>query len=226
MRLFWSRLIGRGYWLVRVNNTEVKLFWHTAYHHDYARNLALHRHEPELLKKWEARAMCASVIVDAGAYNGIYGLIAAKANPAAKVIILEPDPINVAHVNNNIQQNKLTNVTVIPKVLAGQVGTTRFTADSGGSAGKIATEGTAVESTTLAACGEPDLIKLDVVGAEYDALFVARELLVHKNVVIFLELYPQNKEKLLPYLQSIGYKTEFLYPRSDGGVEYYLVSKS
>src|SRR3989344_6567487 len=75
--LFCSRLVGRTYWVVCVGNTEVKLFWHTPYHHDYARNLALGRHEPTLLKKWEAESKRARTIVDAGAYNGIYGLLAA-----------------------------------------------------------------------------------------------------------------------------------------------------
>ncbi len=225
--LFLSKLFGRKYWTATIDGVDIKLGWTLPYQHEYAYNEARGRHERALLSRWKKEARQAKTIFDGGAYNGIYGLLAAAANPEAHVVIFEPNPSQAKNIEQNITLNGFRNIEFIPKALAGTSGVTRFTKDDGGSAGKVSGKGELeVGTTTLNAHGIPDLIKLDIVGAEYDALVAAKNMLAEKNVRILLELYPQNKEKLLSFLHSLGYRTEFLAPRADGGVEYYFVSKN
>lgn len=226
LQLLLSNIRGRTYWPVEVDGIVVKLTWLLPYQHAYAYNEAHHRHEHDLLIRWKKEAEKATVIYDAGSYNGLYGLIAAAANPRAHVVIFEPNPTQAENVRQNIRFNGLTNVTFVPKAVSGSAGMARFRKDVAGSAGKIDGAGEwEVETTTLEAHGAPDLIKLDIVGGEYDALSAASKLLRKKNVHILLELYPENKERLLPWLQSVGYAAEFLRPRADGGVAYYWITK-
>jgi FkbM family methyltransferase len=229
MRIHWhlllSKMKGRTCWDVTIDGITVKLYWSFPYHHAYARSLARHEHEPTLLLMWKKYASNAMTIVDAGSYNGIYGLVAAKANPHAHVTIFEPDPINCTHIERNIQMNNLDNITLIPKALSGEVGEMTFKQHEGGSAGRI-TEGgdVRVETTTLRACNLlPDLIKLDIVGAEYDVLLKAQEILTRHPAHILLELYPQHEKETILYLKNIHYTPIYLYPRADGGSTYYFV---
>ncbi len=225
---YWfSSLIGRTYFTAVIDGTRIKLAWLLPYQHLYAYQESRGMHEPTLLLKWKKEAEHAQVIFDCGGYNGMYGLLAAAANPSAKVYIFEPSPGAAENIQKNIAINNFSNIIFVPKAVGGTVGTQTFTNDGAGSAGALSNKGTiTVETTTLTSYEPPDLIKLDIVGAEYDALTAARTTLTTRAVKIFLELYPQNKEKLLPFLQELGYTTEFLYPRADGGVEYYFVSKS
>src|SRR3989344_3322006 len=223
IRIYWrlilSKISRRNYWVAEIDGTRIKLGWLLPYQHEYAYNEAHNKHEWALLSLWKKEVLRAKVIFDAGSYNGIYGLLAAVANPQARIVIFEPNPSQAENIRQNIALNSLHNVEFVPKALAGSAGVARFKKDDGGSAGELTAAGELeVVTTTLATHGVPDLIKLDVVGAEYDVLIAAKDVLAEKNMRILLELYPQNKEKLLPFLRSLGYHTEFLQPRADGGV--------
>src|SRR5262249_15546093 len=68
-----------------VGEVTVKLHFFTPYHWSIADTMAHYNYEHPLPEKWIEYAASASLIFDAGAFNGFYGLLAAKANPKAQV---------------------------------------------------------------------------------------------------------------------------------------------
>ncbi len=235
---FWSKLRGQTYFEISIDGANLKLGFNTPYHHLFARSLEQKKHEPvtlSMFKKAAETVESGKAIFDFGGYNGVYGLLGATVNPLAKVLIVEPDPVNAKQIQANIDLSGLKNVQVIQAAVGEKSGAVKFAFHSGATAGKItANVTTEVKSLTLADCVReigsiPALIKFDVVGAEQDALLAASELLKKTdNLDILLELYPRpeiEKKQLTGMFKELGFKMIFLYPRSDGGSVYYWVFK-
>lgn len=226
---YFSKIIGRKYWEADIDGTKVKLYWSYPYHHLYARALAKGQHERILLSMWKKRTEEANVIFDIGGYNGIYGLVAAAANPKAEVVIYEMDPINISHIKRNIEMNGFKNITLIPKALSAHGGIVFIKEHRGATSGHIANDGTKMESTTIKEWINenrkiPDLLKFDIYGMEYEILMTEKDILSKSS--IFLEFYPTPKEqKFWQFLKELGYHAVYLYPRADGGAVYYYVFK-
>lgn len=67
------------------------------------------------------------IVVDAGAYNGLFTIYAAiKVGPNGHVIAFEPDPYSAHILSKNICLNHLSNVTVIKKGLFSKTSRVRF----------------------------------------------------------------------------------------------------
>jgi FkbM family methyltransferase len=49
-------------------------------------------YEPQSIKLWSHLAVRASIIVDAGAHNGLFSLVAGAINPSATIVAFEPEP--------------------------------------------------------------------------------------------------------------------------------------
>jgi hypothetical protein len=47
---------------------------------------------------WKEKAKQSSVIYDIGGFNGVFGLLAAKVNPQARVVIFGADAISARHI--------------------------------------------------------------------------------------------------------------------------------
>lgn len=74
------------------------------------------------------------IIVDAGAYNGLFTVYAAiKVGPNGQVIAFEPDPYSAHILSKNIYLNHLTNVTVIKKGLFNKTSRVKFDVQGVGS---------------------------------------------------------------------------------------------
>ncbi len=61
--------------------------------------------EVESRKTWRKLASTAEVVLDVGAYTGIYALEACSANPRTKVMAFEPNPHMRARLNTNLKIN-------------------------------------------------------------------------------------------------------------------------
>lgn len=147
----------------------VKLQPFTAYHNSIASQMAdgIYEETP-LFQDWIGYAKNASVIFDVGGFNGIYGLLAKKANPNATVYIFEPDEVNIYHIRENARINNL-DIRLIPKAVSDHEGIINF-ASFGNSGSKIMESGEPTKCTRLSLYGAPDLMKLDVEGHEREAL--------------------------------------------------------
>lgn len=234
---WWSTMRSQSFFTVNIDGAIVKLGFDTPYHHLFAKALSKGQHERvplSMFKKTAEQVPTGAAIFDFGGYDGMYGLLAATVNRNAKVLIVEPDPVNVKQIEKNIVLSCLTNVQVMQTAIAATNGTVHFALHSGATAGKVEESGSLeVKSVTLSDCAayvgtEPKLMKFDAVGAEHGALLKSGKNLSQTGISILLELYPRpevEKQELWNFLADCGYEKVFLYPRADGGTEYYWVFK-
>jgi len=153
------------------------------------------------------------IIFDVGANVGYYSLLASLlTGKEGKVFSFEPLPENISYLKKHIELNNLKNVKVVKKAISNQVSTMRFNFGDNRSAGHVSIEGEIkIETTSLDEFIKdgnplPDLIKMDIEGAEYDALIGAKELLKRKKPVIFLATHSSEiRVKCLKLLTAHGY---------------------
>ncbi len=131
------------------------------------------------------------VVVDAGAFVGVFTVLAAKmVGPAGRVIAYEPDPGNLQRLRQNLELNGLTNVTVVAKGLWDSQTTLRFEAAAGPVSSFIdcgqSTGGGMVMEVPVVRLDDEleamglrgvDFVKMDVEGAELHVLAGSKAIL-------------------------------------------------
>jgi FkbM family methyltransferase len=75
----------------------------------------------------------ASLYIDIGGYNGIFGLLVAAGNPEAQVHIFEPNPLSSYVIYRNIVLNNLKNVTLHNAAVGKEESYTPFSINKNGS---------------------------------------------------------------------------------------------
>lgn len=71
-------------------------------------------YEPMSLSIWARLTNNANLILDIGAYTGIYGYVAASRNRQSKIICFEPLDLNFSRIWGNIIFNSFSNINVMP----------------------------------------------------------------------------------------------------------------
>jgi FkbM family methyltransferase len=177
------------------------------------------------LRTWEATtqpvlvalARGARTFVDAGAYTGIYSLLACAVNPELRVIAFEPNPTVVGLLRDNIAANNLDDrVRVVHKALSDRAGRVPFAVGVDTTAGGLRRGGPDERSFDVdvvradeALDGEPvDLVKLDVEGAEISALKGMRGVLRTFQPRLIVEcLRQETLAELFRLLEPFGYRS-------------------
>jgi FkbM family methyltransferase len=170
------------------------------------------------------------VVYDIGANAGFFTLLAARlAGPAGSVYAFEPLPRNIRLVERHIALNDIRNVTVLPLAVSARPGTARFAIAASPAMGRLSSGGD-LEVTTesldhLVASGSippPDVMKIDVEGAEHDVLTGASAVLRDARPAIILSTHGSRQQDLCSaLLGNAGYSVELLRDgREDGN---YLV---
>lgn len=233
-----SKLIGQKYWETDINGLIIKFSFTHPYHHHFAKNLYKGVHETKILPIW--KKLCedkGGIILDLGGYNGVFGLIAATANPKAEIFIFEPDPVNIDHIKKNIEINSLKNIKIVPLAITNKSGQTHFKIHDGGTSGAIDDKGdysiTSISVDDWASQNHktPSLIKFDIEGAEYKGLLGAQQVLCDsKDLYILLELhrdflkrYGDKEEDVWELLKSLSYKAIWLTETTFS--QHYLISR-
>jgi FkbM family methyltransferase len=133
------------------------------------------------------------VCYDVGANVGFYTLFFSHlVGAGGKVLAFEPFPRNVALLRRHIELNRCANVTVFDAAIGDREGTTLFEEAPSASMGRVSDHGRlAVECRRLdrivsEGFSPPDLIKIDVEGAESTVLAGAVEILQKYAPIIFL----------------------------------------
>lgn len=147
----------------------------------------------------------ARTVLDVGAYTGVFSLVAALAEPSARVHAFELVPANaVALLDNLLANDLLPHVEVHLAGVGRDGGTLRVPSGRGGSAlpdflstGEEADDGVLVPTTSLDALLDrtpggtgPTVAKIDVEGAEGEVLRSGRRLLEASRPDLLLELLP------------------------------------
>ncbi len=166
------------------------------------RRFAIRSYERPLLRFLSRTLQPGDAVIDGGAHVGYIALHAGTCvAPDGLVVAVEPDPANLVRLRANIARNELP-VVVEAAALGREPGAASFVRDlTPGETGwgslltdpGPTSESVDVRVTTLdalaASLGERPLrlVKLDVQGAEHDALLGAIEMLAHQRPILVLE---------------------------------------
>lgn len=155
------------------------------------------------------------VFYDIGANVGYFSLLAAKLSaPDGKVVAFEPLPRNIAFIQRHITLNKLQDrITVIEAAVSDHSGTAFFDLDISTSKGHIAQEGQLevklVCLDELVKAGMiplPDVMKIDVEGAEAEVLRGAMHTLQACHPLLYLDTHQREAHyQTLEILTRLGY---------------------
>jgi FkbM family methyltransferase len=146
--------------------------------------MAIDRYETGTTRLLEQAIQPGMVVIDIGAHVGYFSLLAARrVGPQGKVYSFEPDPTNYRLLRENIDANGYLNITATQKAVSKALGSARLMLSSqdngthslygqdGGDAGIVIVDLVSLDGF-LEDEGWPkvDLIKMDIEGAEMDAL--------------------------------------------------------
>jgi FkbM family methyltransferase len=189
-------------------------------------------HEPETAAVFFALARKAEATLDVGAYVGYYALLAAHANPAGRVIALEPMPSIHARLVRHVSLNRLVNVECLRAAAGAREETAHFYHVDAGlptssslsrefMAGVERLVSTPVPVVVLDRLvrerGLPrvDLVKIDTESTEPDVLVGLGETLARDRPWILCEVLKGRgaEERLGPILEPFGYRFYLLTPQ-------------
>jgi len=205
----WSRIprgLGTGLWMYADLRIEL----------GYANG----DHEPwmqDLLKSQLGPGDC---YYDLGAHSGFFSLIAARrVGPSGAVLAIEADPENASIVEVNVARNKLAQVAVLQAAVWSSTGQVSFESAQASTQGRVTGCAGSAANRVPAVCLDdlvfcqghraPDLIKMDVEGAEWEALQGARRLLTELKPKLLCEVHdPAQIDQIRGLLANHGYQTE------------------
>ncbi len=163
-----------------------------------------------------------AVVYDLGANVGIYSLLASlRVGPSGRVYAFEPLERNLLYLRRHLNMNNVQNCVILERAVCNREGTRPFSAAAWNSSmAHLSSNGDMlVPSTSLDSCvyGEerlrpPDIIKVDVEGAEFEVLEGAARTLSEFHPTIFLEIHgTQLHADCRAFLLAKGYSTEEAY---------------
>jgi FkbM family methyltransferase len=154
------------------------------------------------------------VCFDIGANVGFYTLLLSKmAGHQGLVVAFEPVPNNCDFLRRHVTINSCNNVVVRELALTDFDGSASFDPTHSSSQGHLAEQGSlnvrCARIDSLVAAGEippPDIMKIDVEGAEVGVLSGTREVIARNKPVIFLATHgEQPQRECCSMLQELGY---------------------
>jgi FkbM family methyltransferase len=176
-------------------------------------------YEYEKRLRFEAALRRGTVLYDIGAHVGFYSLLGAViVGDEGRVVAFEPLPRNRRYLQRHLELNGIRNVTIIEAAVASRSGRVRFAEGGSSTTGHLSVSGElevdAVAIDVLVGDGtlpDPEYIKLDVEGAEYEALRGAEATIRRTRPVIFLATHGEEvHRRCCEFLASIGYHFESL----------------
>jgi FkbM family methyltransferase len=169
-------------------------------------------YEPAQTRLFERYVKPGAVVYDIGAHYGYYSLLSSTlAGEPGVVIAFEPSPDNLSRLRRHIELNRCTNVRVIELAVSDSEGIAHFETRAGSGVGHLADDGPLeVRTTRLDTLAEelpqPDVIKIDVEGAELGVLRGAAATLASARPVIFLSVHSEElKSQCTEFLAKLDY---------------------
>lgn len=159
------------------------------------------------------RCKGSKIFLDLGAHAGYYTLLYKSVNKKSKVYSFEPVEENHNNLKKHIDINSLTEIFTFKYAVADTEGVLSF-ARGNSVGGKLCATGdmevTAVKLSRLLKEGVipfPDLIKIDIEGAEYKVLKDLKAFLIEKKPLIFLSTHSREvRYACLELVTSLDYK--------------------
>lgn len=181
-----------------------------------------------------------AVFFDVGANVGFLTLIGARmVGPTGYVVAFEPELDNLRVLTGNIRRNDATNVVVSTRAASSStgLGELQLAGFSGGHSLATAADGgdgraQLVETVTIdevaasSGFGPPDVVKIDVEGAEAQVLEGMREVLSTRGPTLLIEVDGPNRSEhdrrhraIVELLSSVGYGLSQI-PESYGDTDW------
>jgi FkbM family methyltransferase len=151
------------------------------------------------------------VVYDLGANAGFYTLLASKlVGPTGRVVAFEPVPRNLGYLRRHLALNQCDNVTVVAAAVSDRSGRARFHDGPAHTVGTLAEDGEyEVDVVTLDDVSgvTPQVIKIDVEGAEAAALRGAGRLLREARPIVLVSTHSTAlREECLDLLRDARYR--------------------
>jgi FkbM family methyltransferase len=178
-------------------------------------------YEPEVQAAIERRLRPGMTFYDVGANAGFFSLLGSViVGPAGTVIAFEPHPETAAQLLKQISENGASNVEVVEAAICDKVGIAEFSDDTfavmaslvGSDSG---TKTIKVKTTNLDQLIDdkklPDVMKIDVEGAEIEALRGAEKMIRKKRPILLVELHsPEIAAEYDLLMKDFNYRTSTL----------------
>jgi FkbM family methyltransferase len=185
--------------------------------------------EPEVQETLAELVKPGQTVYDVGANIGFFTILCSRlVGPQGKVYAFEPIPENLATLRRNIALNKLTNVVIVEKALSASTGTAEMFVSLWSAFHSLNLDGASkrdnhgpdggeitVETVTLdefvqqQGVSRPDLIKLDVEGAELLVVEGMRETLRNVQPLLLCEVH-DTKHEYGEFVDSIDYSVRVI----------------
>lgn len=176
-------------------------------------------YELQKARRLVAQVRSGMTCFDIGANVGYYTLLlSALAGHTGKVLSFEPLPANLELLRRHASINHCSNVQIFDLALSDFNGSAAFEVRDNRSTGRLSELGRlTVPCATLdrlfkdCSISKPDVIKIDVEGAEFAVISGARRILEIARPVIFLATHgPDVHASCCCFLRDMGYELEAL----------------
>ena len=160
------------------------------------------------------------IVFDVGANAGYYTLLSSVGvGPSGRVFSFEPSPWILPFLKRHLELNLVSNVDVLEVAVSDMSKKVRFEEGPSLATGRIASTGNvevqmvSLDDLFLAKrVPLPDIIKMDIEGAEYDALRGAQNILEAGVPVLFLATHGrQIHDACCRLLRDAGYEVRALF---------------
>ncbi len=171
-------------------------------------------YEMEKQKIFEKALEKRNIVYDIGAHVGFYSLLAAELiGEKGKVFSFEPNPGNVFYLKKHISMNKFENIQVFEAAVSETTGTALFSVYQDSFSGQFSENGKLSVKTIaiddLLADGKvppPDVMKIDVEGAEFKVLKGVIKTLGKYHPTILLATHNEKiRNDCHDFLRSLDY---------------------
>jgi FkbM family methyltransferase len=186
----------------------MRTFWHGYVTGEY---------ESELVSAILREAHSGGTFYDVGANAGLMSLAGAKAvGPRGLVVAFEPHPETVRQLRSQLDANGIANAEVVEAAASDREGRAEFQDEGSSDVLSLASVADrsfrtlSVRTTTLTKVAletrAPDLVKIDVEGADMLVLRGAREMLERHHPVVIMELHTQDiAPEYETFMNDLGY---------------------
>ena len=186
-------------------------------HHRYVSGYHLGIYEPKIQQALARELRPGQTFYDVGANAGFFTLIGSRlVGPEGKVFSFEPLPENADTIEEQLLVNGVGNVRVVRSAVADQQGVARLVLTGNTSTPYVAHEAdtnSAIRVSVLSLdCfarehAPPDLVKIDVEGAEARVLEGSRGLIAQRRTAFLVEIHgDQTVRHVARYLAGAGYR--------------------
>ena len=195
--------------------------------------------EPEVVGMIKQQVTAGMRVLDLGAQSGFYSLLFSKlVGPQGSVIAFEPLPANYRLLEENLELNRITNVTVERSAVADRSGEINFDFPidepslvagpvlENDNRGTFRVPSVSIDDYIAQRRIPVDFIKMDVEGAEGMVLRGAKRTLEEFHPILAIEIHSTGRESppfsIPVHLRELGYEIRWL--TEEGGYTSHILA--